>query len=359
MRYFLLSGLILFSTLVQGIDLLGGSDGPTPFTKVAPPGLISVPTEFPISSFTVLEKSNELAYVDNEKNLRLHNLENGKERTLGNFLEKLLPFTDHKEKFLLSDSKRILKNIENYSNDREIQLPMASRFLFWEKDELYLMKKLEQVGKLEWKLDYYLFRTEKNLVEHKSCSFFLSEPRKRIELGDGHRFPNLLLYSPPSLNREKGLMFYYLDLRAKNEACSLKSLPETTDFIWGEIQSISQVSPYHDMVVITDHSDWNIYFGKPGKWRYASLPGGSSYLPNPKVPMVINLNRQQGVSIYSLKTQKYFNLDFSVDREMTEQDQVWVTTNGDKLYINAKEDSGNNSGRSLFELDLKKLKSND
>jgi len=354
MRFIFLAVVFFISMPISALQFLGGSDGPTPFTKIHPPTLSNIVTELPVSSFAILEKSDELAYVGPDKVLRIHNLKNGKEITLGSFFSKLFPVTDLKEKYLLSSNRRVLKNIESDDNSREVQLPVASQFLFWEKEDLYLLRKLELVSAVKWQIEYYLFKAEKNLVQHKTCEFSLPQERKKIVLGEGHRFPNLLLYSPPSRG-EDSLVVYYLDLRTRRDSCSLKTVSESSDLISGEIQSITQLNSQNDFVVLTNHDQWHLYFGKPGKWNYSNLPGGISYLPNPKAPLLVNLNRQRGLSIYSLKTHKYFNLDVSIEEDLASRDQIWIRSNSETLYLNTKDNSGSGEERSIFQLDLKKL----
>lgn len=332
-----------------------GSDGPTPFSLIQPPAIYYLPTQTPVLSFTILEKSREMAYVDTDRVLNVYDLESGTQKSLGKFTEKLLPFTDQQEKYLLSGSHRILTEITNQLEEREIHLPLASRFLFWNEENLYLMKKIEKVKKTTWKISFFSLNPERNVVQHKQCEFEVSQPDLDLKLGEGHRFPDLLLYHAKNTSVQSELSIYRLDLRTRSGRCTLRPVSENKETFRGSIQSVTQVSDQDDIVVMTDHPEINLFYGQPNAWESASLPSGVSYIPNPKTNIVVNLNRKRGVGIYSLKSFKFTQLEMPIDQELLTKTHIWVTGRGDTFYMSGKDSGGKRGVRTVYQVDLKSL----
>ncbi|NBX81840.1 hypothetical protein EBQ90_01955 [bacterium] len=343
---------VLFGILSFGFD--GGSDGPTPFSKISAPKKLLIPTKRAISAFAILEKTEQVAYLDVQGELRLNDVRSGKEKALGHFLPTLLPISDPTEKFLISRNLRSLKELKAEGQARELQLPVANDFLFWNDDQLFLSKKLEKTGKGKWQLGFHRVNLAKNLVIHHHCDFQLPPEVTNLTVAQGHRHPKVLMYQVENHGESTRLTFFQLGLRLRDDQCEVETLG-SQNVLRAQVQSVAQVGKENFLAVITDHAEENLYFGFPGAFKSTQLPLGVSYIPNPERPVVVNLNRKKGVGVYSLETEKYFTLDIALDRGLLFGNQIWVTSDGGSLYLSTRDSEDGRGERSLHMLTLEGL----
>jgi hypothetical protein len=238
---------------------------------------------------------------------------------------------------------------------QEIRLPGSTQFLLWDQTDLYLLKKLERLNSEAWRISYFIYDQEKNQIRHKTCDFQPAHNPRILKFGGGHSAPNLLLYSEKSVDGGTELNFYTLDLRMRNGQCQIEVQSKDAEFVKGNVTSVNWAFGGQELAVLTDHEVTNLYFGKPGAFSVANLPAGRSYLPNHKSSVVININRQKGVGVYSLLTGRYFTLELSVDRGFLEGNQIWVDSAGEQLFISTRERRDKWGGRALHTVSLKGL----
>lgn len=350
-------GLFSFLSLsLLAVEPFGGSDGPTPFLQVPAPRKVLISLEEPVSTFSFLERGEKILYVSSQKRLKLFNLVNGTETFLGNFEGKLFPWLDDTEKYLLSADLRILKEVNTKSPGKEFWLPPTSDFYFWNDHQAFLQRGLKQTSPGSWSLDFLMVNPQKNAVFHHSCQFDLPESIKNLNVAQGHRYPEVLLYSHETLKDETNLSFHFLKLKPGNSGkCQVISEFSGERSLKGPISSVSWISESREIAVITGTEANNLYFGPINDLQKASIPKGYSYLPNPQNGVVLNINRQRGISVYSLHSGKFFNLDIPVDRGFFEGNQIWIDSEGDKLFLSTRDLRDKLGGRTLFTLSLRGL----
>jgi hypothetical protein len=340
-------GLIAFEII--------GSDGPTPFSRIPAPRKVTIPLQGMITSYSVLEGTNKLAYVDSRLKLRVYDLNNGEEQQFGGFIDELFPISGADGKMVLSSDLKNIFRVVGKNKGQEIRLPGSTQFLLWDQTDLYLLKKLERLNTEAWRISYFIYDPEKNQIRHKICDFQPNNNPKILKLGAGHLTPHLLLYSEKIMDGGTELNFYNLDLRMRNGLCQIEAQSKEPEFVKGNVTSVNWAFGGQELAVLTDHETANMYFGKPGAFSVANLPAGLSYIPNHKSPVVININRQKGVGVYSLLTGRYFTLELSVDRGFLEGNQIWVDSEAEQLFISTKERRDKSGGRALHTVSLKGL----
>lgn len=346
--------LLGLSKGLMAVEIIG-SDGPTPFSRIPAPRQVSIPLQGMITSYSVLEGTNKLAYIDSSRALRVYDFNSGEEQQLGGFITELFPVAGLDGKTVLSsDLKNIIKLVGK-NKGQEIRLPGSNKFLQWNKSDLYLLKNLERLNGEAWRISFFIYDQDKNQIRHRTCDFKPTGNPKNLKLGSGHWMPNLLLYSEKSVEGGTELAFYSLDLRSRNGQCQIETQSNSPDLVKGNVSSVNWTFEGSDLVIITDHETNNLYFGKAGAFSAANLPAGRSYIPNPKSPVVININRQKGVGVYSLLTGRYFLLELSVDRGFLEGNQVWVDSEGEQLFISTRERRDKSGGRALHTVSLRGL----
>ncbi|MFM8269122.1 MAG: hypothetical protein ACKN9V_02950 [Pseudomonadota bacterium] len=349
-----LIALVVFSQGSFSFEIIG-SDGPTPFSRVPAPRKVSIPLQGTISSFSILENTDRVAYVDSSRVLRLYDLNTTEEIRFGGFINQLFPVSDPKGRAVLSSDLRNTKKVLGKESGQEIRLPGSTQFIGWEENELYLLKKIERLNSRTWRISYFVYNQERNQVQHRACEFDPDRNPQTLKLGSGHVFPHLVLYSEKPADGLTELNLYTLDLRMRNGQCQVEVQSQKPDLIKGKLTSVNWVSDGSYFVVISDHESANLFLGKSGSLNVASLPAGFSYIPNPRSPMIININRQKGIGVYSLTTGRYFTLELSVDRGFLEGNQIWVDARGEQLFISTKDNRDKLGGRALHTVSLKGL----
>lgn len=344
--------LILISEFLLATEIRGG-DGPTPFSRIPAPRKISIPLQGSVSSFSVLESTAKLAYMDSSHTLRVYDMNQGLESSIGSFPGELFPEASPDGKSVLSADLRTFKRLVGKGKGQEIRLPSSTQLIFWEKTELYLLKKLERLNSEGWRVSYLVYQQDQNQVEHRSCDFYLEDKVKALKLASGSSFSDLTLYSEKITDSGNELSFYSVNLKSRNGQCQIKSRSNSFDLVKGNVTSVNWFAEREELAVITDHESLNLYLGKSGALSGTSLPAGRSYIPNSYSPIVVNINRQKGIGVYSLLTGRYFTLELSVDRGFLEGNQIWVTSDADQLFISTRERRDKQGGRALHTVSLK------
>jgi len=355
--YYFLVLMSVFSLLSFGEKPFGGSDGPTPFMQVPAPRKFPLKLLEPIASYSFLERTEKILYVSSQKRLKLFHLETGKESHLGEFNHKLFPQVDSAERFILSQNFRMLKELNTQAPGKEFLLPPTSHFYFWHENQAFLQRSLQQIKPGTWSLTYLVVNPKKNAVYHRTCEFSLDRSVQELKVAQGHRYPEVLLYSEEALEGQKQLSLYFVELKNEEFAkCQISSSKSGEETIKGSISSVSWISDNREIAVIAEGESNNLLFGAIEDLRPATLPPGYSYIPNPQNGIVVNINRQRGLSVYSLQSGRFFNLDIPVDRGFFEGNQIWIDSFGEKLFLSTKDHRDKFGGRTLFSLSLKGLK---
>ncbi len=349
--------LCVFASLAFGEKPFGGSDGPTPFMQVPAPRKFPLKLLEPITSYSFLERTEKILYVSSQKRLKLFHLDSGKETLLGEYHQKLFPQLDSAEKHVLSEDFRILKELNTQSPGKEFLLPPTSHFYFWHDNQAFLQRRLEQIKPGTWALTYLVVNPKKNAVYHRTCEFSLDRSVQELKVAQGHRYPEVLLYSEEALPSEKQLALYFIELKNEQSGkCQVSANKSGEEAIQGKISSISWISGEKEVAIITEGEQKNLFFGSVEDLRPAALPQGYSYIPNPQNGIVVNINRHKGLSVYSLQSGRFFNLDIPVDRGFFEGNQIWIDSGGEKLFLSTRDHRDKFGGRTLFSLSLKGLK---
>lgn len=357
-KIFHLLGLVwILCPLSFAATPFGGSDGPTPFMQVPAPRKLPIRLLEPISTYSFLERTEKILYVSSQKRLKLFSLESGVETLLGEFKHRLFPQVDSSEKYLLSEDFRTLKELNTQSPGKEFLLPPTTHFFFWHENQAFLQRSLMQIKPGTWELSYLVINPRQNTVYHRTCEFGLDRSVQEVKVAQGHRYPEVLLYSEEVQKDQRQLSFYFIELKNEESGkCRLSTSRTEEVTIKGITRSISWISENKEVAVITEGESNNIYFGSVDDLRPAILPAGYSYIPNPQNGIVVNINRQRGLSVYSLQSGRFFNLDIPVDRGLFEGNQIWIDSLGEKLFLSTRDYRDKFGGRTLFSLSLKGLK---
>ncbi|NBX75462.1 MAG: hypothetical protein EBQ92_02825 [Proteobacteria bacterium] len=352
--FYLVVLLVGLSKELMAFEMIG-SDGPTPFAPIPAPRKVTIPLQETISSYSVLEGTDKLAYIDSNLKLRVYDFNSGEEQQYGGFINELFPVSGAGGKTVLSSDLKKVVRVVGKNKGQEIGLPGSSQFLLWDKNDLYLLKKLEKLNGEAWRISYFIYNQDKNQIRHNACDFYPANNPKNLRIGEGHLVPNLLLYSEKHMDRDTELTIYTLNLKARNGKCQIEAQSREPEYFKGNVTSVNWAFEGREVVVFTDHETTNLYFGTPGAFSIGILPVGRSYIPNTKSSVVININRQKGVGVYSLLTGRYFTLDLSVDRGFLEGNQIWVDSEGEQLFISTRERRDKWGGRALHTVSLKGL----
>jgi len=353
--FFILSVICVGNSL-WAVQPSGGSDGPTPFMQVPAPRKVPIRLDEPISSFSILERNEKILYVSPQKKLKIFDLEKGAETLLGNFNEKLFPVWDESEKYFFSDDLRILKELNFESPGKELWLPPTSNFYFWAGGDAFLQRSLVKKGPRLWSLSFLIARPNKNIVFHEQCELEIPEELAELKVAQGHRYPEVLLFGEQFTGKETSLTAHFVRLERNSKGkCPVESHSSVHEPLLGRVLSVNWISDRKELAIITDAEVSNLYFGAIGNLKEASLPLGHSYIPNPPSGVVLNLNRQKGIGVYSLRTGRYFTLDIPVDRGFLHGNPIWVDSTGEKLFLSTRDYRDKLGGRTLFSLSLRGL----
>lgn len=353
--------LLSFFTFLGGAGLgvgfmgRGGSDGPTPFTKVAAPKKVFIPLGSPFSSFAYLEKKQSIAYVDSQKRLRFFDLVSGRETVGGAFEGKLHPIVDPFERVLLSDNLRDIKVIKGYSTFKDLRLPISKQFGFWNDGKLWMVKSFKRVSPQKWQLSFFWYSPELNQVGHRNCQVKLNDPFQIVELASHHSAPYFTLYSQNSKQDPSTLITYLVSPKVQKGICRVEE-----HFVWegpfqGKIDSLGLMQKNRELVALTSGDKTSLYYSFQKKVFSSQLSSGSPWLLNPSSSVLVNLTAKRGIDIYSLETEKYFTINMIPDRLLVAERQIWVDSSGEHLFISAPIRRNKVGERVLYMISLKKL----
>lgn len=348
--------------LVVGLSLAepsmisrGGSDGPTPFTKISTPKKIQISLGAPFSSFAYLEKRQAIAYVDTQKQLRFFDLVSGQETLRGSFEGKLYPVVDPAERVLLSDNLRDIKVIRHQSKFKDLRLPMSKQFGFWSEGKLWMIKGLNRISSQRWKLSFFWYSPEINQVGHRNCVIKLEEPLPSLELSTHHSAPYFSLYSQDSKQNPSMISMFFVSPQVRKGFCRVEQQMAWDEQFDGKVKSAGLMQNNRELLVLTDGAKANLYYSFGTKLYSTKLPSGSPWLLNPNSSVLVNLTAKRGIDIYSMESEKYFNINMVPDRLLVAEKQIWVDSSGERLFISAPIRRNKVSERVLYMMSLKKL----
>lgn len=330
-----------------------GSDGPTPFTKVQAPQLEGIATTDSVSSFVILEKRNQMAYVGKKGHLWLHDFENKSEINLGKFRGSLAPFIDPDERFLFSGNLGLMKDIRAGLNPWEFKIPQNASPLFWFQRELFLLEKVENLSSGNWTITHSRLDSDSQVLRRYTCQLTLP-PNVQLGVGHGPLFPSILFYGHQYEKGRTSLDLYELNVLESSNKCEFKQVVHYQEPLWGKILSVTQVNDGRDYAIVTDHPQRDLLYDTDRSCSYFSLPAGVSYFPNPRLPVLVNINRQKGVGVFALHTAKHFTIDRSVDTELSLKNHVWINSQTPDLFVALKQQSKERE-RKVYHLDLDSL----
>lgn len=333
----------------------GGSDGPSPFTKITPPKKVVIPLQNGFSSFVYLKDKQTVAYTDSHKRLVFHNLVTGQEFALGSFQGKIFPVIDPTGRAFLSDNLRDLKIISGSSSFKDLRLPISKQFGFWSDGKLWMIKGFKPLTEKKWQLSFFSFETDKNEVIHRHCLVKLEGADRHVELSNHHTAPFLSLYSYDSKREPTTISTFLVNPRVENGICPVERHVTWKERFDGGIQSVNLAQKNRELVVLTDGVIENLYYSSQKKIYSAKLTEGNPWLLNPNSSVLVNLTAKKGIDIYSLETEKYFTISIIADRLLLADKQIWVDPSGDYLFISAPLRSGKANERVLYMMSLKKL----
>ncbi|NBX93490.1 MAG: hypothetical protein EB078_01940 [Proteobacteria bacterium] len=333
-----------------------GTDGPTPFTVVPPPNQELIKTTDSITSFVILEKKNQLAYVGSKGHLWLYDLQNQSELNLGKFRGPLASLVDPDERFLVSGKAGLVKDLRTYKDTTELRIPNSADPVFWYQKELFLLDKVSRGSGGNWNVSFARVNSDYGTQVRHSCQFSLA---KNIEVGvgQGHVFPFLFLYG---FRQQKGgshVDLYFVNLISQSKNCDIRLIAHYRDPIHGKIVKVTQLNDARDYAIQTDQDQNNLLYDQGNTCRYFNIPSGTSYFPNPGIPVLLNLNRQKGAGVFALESGKYFTIDRTVNLELTLKSHVWINSSSPDMYMVFK-DKGNNFRRRLYHLGLESILGN-
>ena len=330
-----------------------GSDGPTPFTKIPAPQLEAIATTDSVSSFVILEKRNQMAYVGSKGNLWIHDFENKAEINLGKFRGSLAPFIDPDERFLFSGNLGLMKDIRAELNPWEFKIPQDASPLFWFQRELFILEKVSKVSSGIWNVTHSRVDSDSQVVRRHSCQLSLP-PNVQLGLGHGHLFPSVLFYGYQYDKGRSYLDLYQLNVLENSKKCDFRQIVRYEEPIFGKIQSVTQLNEAREYAIVTDHPQRDLLYDTERSCAYYSLPSGVSYFPNPRIPVLVNVNRQKGVGLFALHTGKQFTIDRSVDAELSLKNHVWINSQSPDLFIALREQSKDRE-RKVYHLNVDSL----
>jgi len=336
-------------------ELRGGSDGPTPFTRITPPKKVVIPLRNPFSSFVYLNEKQTVAYTDAQKRLVFHNLATGEDFALGSFQGKIFPVIDPTGKALLSDNLRDIKVIKSFLSFKDLRLPVSKQFGFWSDGKLWMIKSFKPVAEKKWQLSFFSYQTDKNQVVHRQCLVKLVGADRHVELSNHHTAPFFSLYSYDSKREPTTISTFLINPVVENGICPVERHVTWKERFDGGIQSVNLAQKNRELVVLTDGVIENLYYSSQKKIFSTKLAEGNPWLLNPNFSVLVNLTAKKGIDIYSLETEKYFTINIIADRLLLADKQIWVDPSGDYLFISAPLRSGKTNERVLYMMSLKKL----
>lgn len=308
----------------------GGGGGPHPLSDISelfPSSTKIIETDEGVKEFTFSEKRQTL-YYRTDSNRVIERPLAGKATELGKSVFPLGRVMDENSLFFTAKGMPIITARDPFQW-RIFQVDQSKSFghVFFEKGELY-----SQDIPTEWKNQTNIYRYRPfSGAAHKQCLITNLIP------ASGNQFPYMYYYSVRFTSAGQIVTVYDIDVRT----CKITHEVEFSDPILSTIRSVHKFADLRGIAIEVDHPTKNIMWYQDGvgcdfyNLNASKQTFGSRLrVLNYKSPWMASFSSRDGLSLVNFALQNRARIPSILS--VQDVSYVYMTENGDRLYLNPK-----------------------
>lgn len=343
--------LLVVYTSVAYSDIDGqiscrGSDGPHPLLNIThqfkgQPRVINTPGN--VLDFLYWHGKDAVVVNNEFSQVFEKRLKNSKTRFISQLKHKMSRVTDPGERVILTDRDSwYLDSEETGSTWKQFNASQAVKHLYWHREgllgrpNLYSITGVAPVNGIQ-KINLLSYKFGQ---ENPNFCTLKVEEGEMYQLGEGHYYPNVLLYKIKNEGGISNVSLYELqvtDIFLGGSRCDVKFIKTVPQGIPGDVKRVYQFSDRRTFAVISKNGDdtFEVVWDSPKNELVCNFGERMPVVANTKLPALFSWQQGRGIRILFPDSESEAKILQNLSPCSSKLEDIWLANDGEKMLVRA------------------------